>query len=158
VLPCGMSPRRPPQPEKIRHVFRIEDWTFDYSYSVGLLRPDEYTDSQHLKIEGSIIEPAKITAKRGTITCFPMAGLVGVDRSHVTSTLEKPASVGAVYYRGKSYQTHLFFPADALPLILQMLLAGKYRHVTFDAWKSGNEVFNFTFTDCDRRTNDEALP
>lgn len=144
-----MSPRRPPQPEKIKHIFRIESWKFDYLFGVDVLpsRPGEYLDSRYLELEGHIIEPAKITAKRGKITCSPQASLIGVDRPRVAPTKEKSAAVGAVYYRGKEYNAHLFFPGDMLPAILLMLSVEKYRYVIFEASKTGSEVFHFTFSE-----------
>jgi hypothetical protein len=36
-----------------------------------------------------------------------------------------------------------------LPILLQMLLAGKYRHVTFDESAAGHDIFRFEFTDID---------
>jgi hypothetical protein len=50
---------------------------------------------------------------------------------------------------GKDYQANLRLPADALGLVLQMMIAGRYRYVVIEAEKSFRgqaPVRHFRFT------------
>ena len=52
-------------------------------------------------------------------------------------------------YRGQDYAAYLYFPSDILPVILQMLAAGKYRYIIFEAAPGGQEaaIYYFRFAE-----------
>src|SRR3981189_2723080 len=90
-----MSPRRAPKPEKIEHLIQIENWKLDYAFGLDMKpsHPVEYSEQRHLMLEGPILRPTKITAKRGRVLCFPQAALIGLERPWVSPTNEKQPSV-----------------------------------------------------------------
>jgi hypothetical protein len=141
-------PVRKVRPVSVQHVLKIESWRFIYSFGTGKTKfcPELYSDHRHLELKVSIVEPKGIKANRGLVRCFAYDGLIEGYKQPAASSAQTKA-VGEVYYRGADYQAILTLPTDALPLILQMLAAGKYRLIEFDADKDSREISNFSFLD-----------
>lgn len=122
-----------PRVEAVHHVLKISDWDWDVIFGV---RKSEhlhgpFDDFRHLRIRGSLLRPKKIAAKavQPELIFFPEEGLTESGRDRI----KNPRNVGMIESRGKHYHANLFFPADALGPILQMLIAGRYRYVTIEA-------------------------
>jgi hypothetical protein len=50
--------------------------------------------------------------------------------------LQERKDVGVISHRGKDYSVNLMMPPDALALVIQMMLADKYRYVSIEAQPS----------------------
>jgi hypothetical protein len=158
-------PRRPtrrPRVEKVQHVVEIESWKFDYMFGIDdtSFQRGPYYDMRHLQLHGSIIAPAGLKAAKGDVTCFPTESLVGASSARIPENI---MPVGSLMYRGQAYAAYLYFPSDILPVILQMLAAGKYRYIIFEAAPGGQEAaiyyFRFaeTFGDEDIASNSDDV-
>jgi hypothetical protein len=91
-----------------------------------------YDDFRHLEISGKLLRPTSINAGTVEITGFPDHRLSESDeRSRRT-----PKAVGVISHRAGEYSAHLHLPADAFGLVLQMMIAGRYRYVVIEAEKS----------------------
>ncbi|CAN7570665.1 hypothetical protein LJR220_005209 [Bradyrhizobium sp. LjRoot220] len=128
------SRRGRPRDERVQHVIEIVDWEWDYMFGIdtGRFNNGPYMDYRHLNIEGTILRPTSIKASAGEVTLFPDHRLSDIEgrRKH------EPKAVGAISHRGKDYQANLHLPADAFGLVLQMMIAGRYRYVLIEAHKS----------------------
>jgi hypothetical protein len=128
--------RKPGRPriERIHHIVEIRGWKWDFMFGINdtsfLTGP--YSDFRHLVIKGALLRPADIKAKEAELTLFPDRFLM---ESAYKST-DTPKPVGCVTHRGISYSANLHVPADALNPILQMMIAGRYTYILFEAEKS----------------------
>ena len=132
----------------VQHVLKIENWRFNYSFGIGKTRfcPELYSDHRFLVLQVSIVAPKSIKATRGKVTCLAFDELIeGYKQPAAATAQTRP--VGEVGYRGSDYGATLTLPSDALPLILQMLIAGKYQFIEFDAEKGGGDISSFGFRD-----------
>jgi hypothetical protein len=124
-----------PRDERVQHVIEIQDWHWDYMFGLGIKSTwshEPYSDFRHLNISGKLLRPASINAGTVKVTGFPDYRLSESDeRSRHT-----PKAVGAISHRAGEYSANLHLPADAFGLVLQMMLAGKYRYVVIEAEKS----------------------
>jgi hypothetical protein len=147
--PKGKKKRkRGPRDERVQHVIEIEDWRWDYMFGLGIKTPwsnGPYDDFRHLEISGKLLRPTSINAGTVKITGFPNYRLSESDeRSRHT-----PKSLGAISHRAGEYSASIHMPADAFGLVLQMMIAGKYRFVVIETEKSFRGealVQNFYFT------------
>ena len=150
-MPCGMQ--RPP---KVRHIIEIDRWRFDYYFGVNDVSVIDkaYLDHRSIEIEGPIVEPVAIKAKKAKVTLTPSDGLIEAakqskrrfgDRLGASSEPREISPVGYVHYRSAEYSANLFFPSDMLQPILIMLWADQYKYVLFEAAKGGNDaaIYNF---------------
>ncbi|MDO9385013.1 MAG: hypothetical protein Q7T86_19375 [Hyphomicrobiaceae bacterium] len=142
ALPKKTSTRKKrggrPRVERIYHVIEFVDWDWDYMF--GIEPPgrfsdgDPYMDYRHLHIRGKLLRPTAISIKASIaeVTCFPDDRLSDLEgrRKH------QPKMVGVISHRGKDYQVNLHLPDDALALVLQMMIANRYRYVVIEAEKS----------------------
>jgi hypothetical protein len=142
------KPRRPQVKEW--HVFEITDWDWDFTFGLykSKFHPGPFLDSRHLKLRGSMLSPKKLAAKviAPKLNLSPQDNLTETGRLRIT----EPKHVGVVYTRGKSYQANLYFPADVLGPILQMLIADRYRYLKIEVGElregGYSEVTTFYFS------------
>jgi hypothetical protein len=147
--PTKRKPSRP-RAAKVWHVFEISDWAWDYGFGIcrSKFNPGPFSDSRHLLIYGSLLSPKKIAAKVLTpkLSLAPEDNLTEAGRVRTSD----PKHVGVVYTRGKDYQANLYFPADVLGPILQMLIANRYRYVKIEVGEvlegGYSEVTTFYFS------------
>jgi hypothetical protein len=145
--------RKPGRPRaaKVWHVFEISGWDWDYSFGIykSKFHPGPYSDFRQMQINGSLLSPKKIAAKviAPELRLSPQENLTETGRARIT----EPKHVGVVYTRGKEYQATLFFPADVLGPILQMLIANRYRYVKIEVGElrdgGYSEVTTFYFSE-----------
>jgi hypothetical protein len=124
-----------PRDERVDHVIEFVDWEWNYMFGIdttkGLLA-GPYIDFRHLNIKGKILRPTSIKAPIADVTCFPDYRLSESD----SRQKHEPKAVGYISHRGKDYRASLHLPADAFGLVLQMMIAGKYRYLSIEAEKS----------------------
>jgi hypothetical protein len=142
------APLKLPHPrDRIQHVIQIDHWTFDYMFGIDdtKFRTGPYYDYRHLELRGAIICPAGTKAQEATVTCFPDEHLM---QTEIKKAMEA-RPVGYVTRWGKDYSATLHMPADMAPLVLQMLIAKKYRFIAFESAKGAREasIFNFGFSE-----------
>jgi hypothetical protein len=139
-----------PRAVKVWHVFEISDWEWDYGFGIykSKFHPGPYSDYRQVQLRGSLLGPKKIAAKviAPELRLSPQENLTETGRARITD----PKHVGVVYTRGKNYQATLFFPADVLGPMLQMLIASRYRYVKIEVGElqdgGYSEVTTFYFS------------
>ena len=131
----------------VNHSLKIHRWRLNYSFGMGKSRfcDELYSDLRHLVIQAGIEKPKSIKASVGEIRCIPYEALTAGYKEYASAS-QDPRPVGEVNYRGASYSAVLFMPADALPLLVPMLTAEKYRHLELDVEKGG-AVVSYRFLD-----------
>lgn len=139
-----------PRVVPVQHVLKVESWRFNYMFGTGKTRfcPELYSDFRHLLIRVSIVQPKGIKAKQGEVTCLGYDYLMAGYKERAKES-DRTRPVGHVSYRGADYSATLLLPSDALPLILQMLIAGRYRFIEFDAEKGSRDaaIDRYSFRD-----------
>ena len=142
MLPCGMA-----HVATVHHSLKIQSWRCNYSFGMGKTKfcRQMYLDLRDLNIRASIEQPKKIKAKIAKVRCIPYEALIAGYQEDASAT-QDPKPVGEVAYRGSDYSAVLFMPADALPLILPILLAGKYTFLALNVAKDGG-VVSYDFLD-----------
>jgi hypothetical protein len=114
----------------------ITDWDWEYSFSVNSQKHEDrsFADCRHLHIRGKVWRPRKIRTDAVEIIFIPKSGFAEMERHH-----NKPAvrGVGTVSVEGTKAEGtklagYLSMPTDALGLVLQMLLAGRFKYLLLD--------------------------
>jgi hypothetical protein len=139
-----------PRVERVQHIIEFIDWEWDYMFGVvndpGRFNDGPYTDYRHLEIKAKILHPTSIKASIAEVTCHPDYRL---SESEDRRRREPSKAVGYVDHWGKDCRYSLRLPADAFGLVLQMMIAGKYRFLLIEADKSfrgGASIYHFTFS------------
>ncbi|MDE5460200.1 hypothetical protein [Bradyrhizobium sp. CSS354] len=135
------------QAAMVHHSLKIQSWRLNYSFGTGKNRfcRELYSDGRHLTIRARIEQPQNIKAKIAQIRCIPYEALIAGYKEHASASHD-PRPVGEVSYRGADYSAVLFMPADALPLIVPLLTAGKYSFLSIYVAKGG-AVDSYSFLD-----------
>ncbi len=107
----------------VHYIVAIEDWDWSFLFMAGDHRFQErrYSDYRHLQIFGKLIRPTKMNAETVELTFLP-------DYRNDERSSGPPAHLVGSIGRGR-FTALLTMPADVLPPILQMLIAGKFRFV-----------------------------
>jgi hypothetical protein len=143
------TPLKLPHPrDRIRHVIRVENWTFDYMFGIdeSKFRTGPYYDYRHLELRGAVLRPeGTIRAPQAQVTCYPDGGLTETE----IKSIKEARPVGYVTRWGKTYSATLHVPADAFPLVLQMLIAARYSFISFESEKVVRDaaIFDFRFSE-----------
>jgi hypothetical protein len=144
-----------PRIEHVQHVIEFIDWDWDFMFGIddhpGRFGDGPYMDFRHLNIKGKILRPTSIKAPIGEVTLFPDHRLSESE----SRRKREPKAVGGISHWGKDYRANLHLPADAFGLVLQMMIAGKYKYVCIEATASSRGealVRHFRFTG---RLNDD---
>ncbi len=92
-----------------------------------------FADYRHLHIRGKVWRPHKIKTDPAELIFIPKLGLAEMERQHDEPA---PRGVGTVSIEGKKaagkLAGYLSMPSDALGLVLQMLLAGRFKYLLLD--------------------------
>lgn len=120
--------------EIVSHRVEIHDWNFDYLFGIDQTKIGHlpYWESRYLEIHGRILSPS-LKASVGVIRLSESDELV---ESKLKST-DAAKPIGYISYRGASYSSSLYMPADAFPLVMQAFAAQKYRYVSMEGEKRG---------------------
>lgn len=122
-----------PRDESIYYVVAIKDWEWSFMFGVSPRHESEgpYSDYRHLRLRGTLLRPKKVKAQEVELSFLPHHDLNESERKRQ----HEPKSVGSLQlYRGK-LEGILSIPSDALPPVLQMVIADRFRFVVLDGDK-----------------------
>ena len=124
--------KRPPLDEHVEYIVEITDW--DWQYSFGLDRSfhpiGPYSEYRHLHINGRLVRPNAVKAESVALVFVPSTDLNEANRGNL-----HPISVGELQQREETLHGLLSIPEDALPLILQMLIASRAKFIEMSGSK-----------------------
>lgn len=120
----GKAKRKKAQQECESYLLSIEDWEWDFHFSVNQMKHMEgtYADYRHLHLRGKLLTPSRIKADTVQAIMFPRT----TDKED-RFRAEGPKSVGSVQFTRGQFTAMLTMPDDALAPVLEMLIAGKFR-------------------------------
>jgi len=114
----------------------ITGWDWGFSFSVNVPPGDDrlYSDYRHLHVHGHVLRPRKINVETAELLFLPEVGLSEMQLQHGQT---RPSAVGSVSTEGTRTEGmrlagYLSMPSDALGLVLQMLIGGRYKYVLLD--------------------------
>lgn len=118
--------RRTPPEEIVDYIVLIEDWDWGYSLSLNTERDaiDPYREFRHLQIRGRLLHPKGLKTNRVEITLLPSHEMLPKARKD-----RKPRCAGSLDVYDDRIAGLVSIPIDALPPILQMLIADRFRFV-----------------------------
>jgi len=87
-------------------------------------RGDPYLDFRRLELRGTLLRPSSIKADVIEVTFLLDQRLNECERKR-----DQPQSVGSYHIHHGALQFLIPMPADALPCVLQMMIAGRTRYV-----------------------------
>ena len=85
---------------------------------------DPYLDFRHLELHGTLLRPSRMKADEVEVTFLPDRRLNESERKR-----DQPQSVGSFHIHHGALKFLILMPADALPCVLQMMIAGRMRYV-----------------------------
>jgi hypothetical protein len=114
----------------------ITDWDWEYSFGINSQNYEDrrFADYRYLHIRGKAWRPRKIKADAVAIIFIPKSGFTEMEW-HLDRLA--PRGVGTIHIEGaKAAGTklagYLSMPANALGLVLQMLLGGRFKYLLLD--------------------------
>lgn len=118
--------RRKPPEEIIDYIVEIDDWDFSYWLALNTVRDafDPYHEHRDVKMRGQLLRPAGPQTDRITVSLFPSTNLLEERRKDL-----KPIAVGSIESYPDRLDGRLSIPADMLPSILQVLVAGRLKYL-----------------------------
>jgi hypothetical protein len=124
--------RRSPTFTPAHYNIEITGWDWEFNFGVNG-RPDDdhlYSDYRHLHIHGRVLRPRKIDVETAELTVLPE---VGLNEMELQYGQRPPSAVGSVTTegtraKGMRLSGYLSMPTDALGLVLQMLIGGRYKY------------------------------
>lgn len=121
--------RRAPPEEFVEYVVEIAGWDWGYSLSLnsstGKYRDeDPYMEFRHLQMNGKLLRPAGLKTDAVELSLLPSAGMSEERRKDY-----KPIALGALDVYPNMIKGSIGIPADALPPILQMLIAKEFKFI-----------------------------
>ena len=141
--------------EHVYYVVEILGWEWSFMFGVSNA-PDisggPYDDYRHLKIEGRLIRPSRLRDRSVELVFLPDERLDRENRQN-----DRPMLVGHLSFHG-SPNALMSMPADALPSVLAMLIAAKFKYVVLHG-----SVLRYRQTDLqsfrfEMQISDEDLP
>jgi hypothetical protein len=116
--------RRAPREEIVDYVVEIDGWDWGYSLSLNTMprEADPYNEFRHLKVTGRMLSPKGLKTDHVEVSLLPSA-----DMSEERRKDYKPLALGGLDAYPDRIDGHVGIPQDALPPILQMLIAGQFR-------------------------------
>lgn len=87
-------------------------------------REEPYSDYRHLDLRGRLLHPKTIKAEEAEVTLLPNRRLNEGERARDT-----PRSVRSFQLHRGRLEVILSMPLDALPCVLQMAIADRFRYV-----------------------------
>ena len=122
--PIGKKHGRRPREPDVYYVVAIEGWDWSYSLSLNEERQpiDPYHEFRHLEIRGRLLHPKGLRTDRIALTFLPSKDLDPEARKAL-----RPLLVGSLDAYGDPITGLLSLPEDALPPILQMMIADRFK-------------------------------
>lgn len=118
--------RRKPADPIVWYAMRVEEWNFDYHFGHIVFRhdPNPYRQFTTIEITGTPIRPIGLKADKAVLSISDGATLNEWNQKQgVTKHL-----IGLLDLIDGTLRGHLSIPPDALPSLLQLLIAGELRY------------------------------
>lgn len=126
--PKRQTRRKTPSKEEVKYVVEIQGWDWGFWFgitNVPQISGGHYDDYRHLEISGTFVAPHKYAGRSVELAFLPDRRLnnQGGGTYHIGSVghLTLPRAASAI----------CSMPSDALPAVLQMLVAERFRFVVF---------------------------
>lgn len=118
--------RRAPSEDYVDYVVEIDGWDWGYSLSLNTMRRETgpYNEFRHLRIDGRLLRPIGLKTDVVKVSLLPSA-----DMSQEKRKDYKPLALGGLDAYPDRIDGRVGIPADALPPILQMLIAGRFKYM-----------------------------
>jgi hypothetical protein len=117
-------PRGRSRDEPTYYVLEIKKWEWSFVFGVNAMpeRDGPYSDYRHLQLWGNLLRPKRVKAQEVELAFLPRHDLNEGERER-----HEPKAVGSLQlYRGRLTGL-LSIPSDALPPVLQMMIADRFR-------------------------------
>lgn len=116
--------RQAPRPESVEYIVAIDGWNWSYSLSLNADKHpiDPYNEYRHLRIDGRVLRPTGLKVDRIEVTLLP-----SVEMDHDKRKDAEPLALGSLSAHDDRITGLISIPQDALPPILQMLIAKEFR-------------------------------
>jgi hypothetical protein len=150
--------RRAPPEEFVEYVVEITGWDWGYSLSLnsrtGKYRDDDpYLEFRHLQITGRLLRPAGLKTDAVEVSLLPSN-----DMSEERRKDYKPIALGGMEAYPDRITASIGIPADALPPILQMLIAKEFKFVLLRGSKFRYRSARLTGLRVEMRLTDDDMP
>lgn len=118
--------RRRALPEHVGYLVEVSrwDWSFSFGISHDKRQADPYSEYRHLAIHGNLLRPVRIKAKEAELIFLPK-----IENNEASRMHHEPRAVGSLNLHGGVIHGVLSMPADALPPMLTVLTAHRFRFV-----------------------------
>ncbi len=112
--------------DTVYYVLEIKDWEWSFSFGVNPTKYGDgpYSDYRHLQLRGNLLRPTKVKALDVDWTFLPDRELNEDKRAR-----HEPNAVGSLQLHRGHLTGLLSIPSDALPSVLQMVIAGRFKFV-----------------------------
>lgn len=147
--------RRAPREEFVDYVVAIEGWDWGYSLSLDTSKdPDDpYHEFRHLQITGKLLRPTGLKTDAVEVSLLPSN-----DMSEERRKDYKPIALGAFDLYPDRIRGSVGIPADALPPILQMLIAREFKFVLLRGSKFRYRSARLTGLRLEMRLTEDDMP
>lgn len=150
--------RRVPPEEFVEYVVEITGWDWGYSLSLnsrtGKYRDDDpYLEFRHMQITGKLLRPAGLKTDNVEVSLLPSN-----DMSEERRKDYKPIALGGLDVYQDMIKGSIGIPADALPPILQMLIAKEFKFVLLRGSKFRYRSARLTGLRIEMRLTDDDMP
>ncbi|RXT40267.1 hypothetical protein [Bradyrhizobium betae] len=111
------------------YILQITDWDWSYHFGVNAARHDDrrYSDYRHLLVRGEVLRPSKLRQKAEAVE---VTFLPDVSQADLEQRGGEPSlSVGYWQVHNKILTGGISMATDALGLVMQMLIAGRFKSV-----------------------------
>jgi len=112
--------------EHVYYILEIMSWRWSLSFGIAddpRRDPDPYHDVRHLTIQARFTRPRRLAEQTIELTFIPMEHL-----THERRQDDHPRYIGAMNLR-RVAQAIFSLPSDALPSLLPMLIAERFRYL-----------------------------
>jgi hypothetical protein len=118
--------RRRAREEFVDYVVEIHDWDWGYSLSLNTQRHpvDPYHEFRHLQIIGKLLRPPGLEINRVEVSLLPTSSMSEEKRKDY-----EPLALGSLDVYPGRIAANIGIPSDALPPILQMLIANRFKFI-----------------------------
>jgi hypothetical protein len=125
-----MGMKRSGRKKHVSYVIQVTDWNWDFHFGLSP-RPEwgDYADYRHIQIRGLVLKPTPLKGRQAEFTWVP--GVID------PKPRKLPETVGVLSLYSGALSANLQMPIDAVPPVLQMLLADRYKYIVVD----GAEMF-----------------
>ncbi|MDA9445634.1 MULTISPECIES: hypothetical protein [unclassified Bradyrhizobium] len=122
--PTRKKRRRSQREPDVYYVVAIDGWDWSYSLSLNTDRRavDPYQEFRHLQVRGRLLNPKGLRTDRIALTFLPSK-----DLERETWRALRPLLVGSLDKHGDEITGLFSLPEDALPPILQMMTADRFK-------------------------------